>query len=88
MEHALLTDAKILPTLNFTNVFIFSPTELFPKGKNSELKLIIYIKKKVKTFCFQKEEKNPKIKLIIKYAPIKTIIANESSNKTLLSATR
>ena len=85
-----ITDAKILPSLNFTNVFIFSPTELFPKGKNSELtcKLIIYIKKKVKTFCFQKEEKNPKIKLIIKYAPIKTIIANESSNKTLLSATR
>ena len=76
-----ITDAKILPSLNFTNVFIFSPTELFPKGKNSELKLIIYI-------CFQKEEKNPKIKLIIKYAPIKTIIANESSNKTLLSATR
>ena len=83
-----ITDAKILPSLNFTNVFFFSPTELFPKGKNSEVKLIIYIKKKVKTLCFQKEEKNREIKLIIKYAPSKTITANESSNKTLLSPTR
>ena len=58
------------------------------KEKNTERKLIIYIKKKVKSFCFQKEEKNPEIKLIIKYAPSKRITANESFNKTLLSATR